>query len=369
MSHLITPELRNLCIDRMREAYDPGSGMFSRQLRNRRWERTEGTEEITSTAICLIAASRAGVDAAQIGIDVAPTIRTVFDQCASRYPGGLGLAIWMNAAWDGDSLTAILRARGLSARADSLAVHSMTTMEASWMLCGLLHEQARSPEPAVTALVDEVRSEILTRFHERNRLFRHSAAFFPPKDWLRKNVANFADQVYSVMAFSFDRLAGGVRASGDLASACMDRLIELQGPLGQWWWHYDPSSGDVAGRFPVYSVHQHGMAPIALTAVSRANGRDHSATIEKSFGWLSGNELGVGMIDLDGGTIWRDIEPRVGRVGRLARQAGMIAGFRETGAGPAGPLEVNHETRPYEWGWCIYFGSLDTKPPGGTHLV
>src|SRR6185503_17063944 len=129
MSHHINPDIKRLCVERMREAFDPRTGLFSRQLRNRAWAPTEGTEEITSTAICLIAASRAGIDPRDLGVDLRPTIARVFEACSSRYPGGLGLAIWMNAAWDGDPLTGILT--------DGVpGVHGMTTMEASWMLCG-----------------------------------------------------------------------------------------------------------------------------------------------------------------------------------------------------------------------------------------
>jgi hypothetical protein len=369
MSPHMTPEIRRFCIDRMREAFDPGTGLFSKQLRNRNWERTEGTEEITSTAICLIALSRAGIDPSAIGVDLAPTTDRVFDHCASRYRGGLGLAAWMNAAWDGEPLGRVLAARGIPCDAAGLGARSITTMETAWMLCGAAHEYARNRDEAAGRLAAELQAELLSRYHDGNRLFRHAAATAPARHRVRKNVANFADQVYSVMALSFDRIARGDARSGEAAAACMDRLTELQGELGQWWWHYDPSAGRVAGHFPVYSVHQHGMAPLALTAVSRFTGRDLSGAIAKSFGWLSRNELGAAMIDGATGTIWRDIEPRRGAIGKAAHDAGMVLGLRESGPEGIGPLEVNYETRPYEWGWCIHFGSLDTKPPRGTHVV
>ncbi len=369
MSNVITDDIKRFCVDRMQEAFDPATGLFSKQLRDRRWERTEGTEEITSTAICLIAASRAGLDPARLGVDIGPTLRKVFDECALRYRGGLGLAVWMNAACDGDPLPDIFGARNLPLNAADLGVHAMTTMEASWMLCGLLHEFTRKRDAAIGKLVEEVRGEVLSRYHSGNGLFRHSSAFLPARDWIRKNVANFADQIYSVMACSFDRIACDDRKSGDAATKCIDRLIGLQGDLGQWWWHYDPSSGKVAGHFPVYSVHQHGMAPIALTAVSRFSGRDLDGVIAKSFGWLSRNELGTDLVDPVTGTIWRDIEPARGRVEKLRHDAGMVLGMRESGPGAPGALEINYETRPYEWGWCLYFGNLNTKPSSGTHLI
>lgn len=369
MNRHVTPDIARACIDRMREAFDPGTGLHSKQLRDRRWDRTEGTEEITSTAICLLAASRAGLDGKELGLDVPTTIGLVFDHCAARYRGGLGLAVWMNAGWNAEPLPRLFAERNLPLDAGALGVRSMTTMEVAWLLCGLAHESARNPDPAVTALRDAVRAEAIGRYHAPGRLFRHAAAFLPAGDWIRRNVANFADQIYSVMAFSFDALAGGGAGSAKVAADCMARLVELQGELGQWWWHYHPPSGAVTGHFPVYSVHQHGMAPIALTAVSRCDGTDRSAAIERSWSWLSRNELGAALVDLSAGTIWRDIEPRRGRAAAAARHLGMVLGLREAGPGGSDGLEINHETRPYEWGWCLYFGSLDDRAAGGAHLV
>ena len=55
---------------------------------------------------------------------------------------------------------------------------------------------------------------------------------------------------------------------------CANAICNLQGPLGQWWWHYDSMTGRVAERYPVYSVHQHAMAPMALFAAQDACNAD-----------------------------------------------------------------------------------------------
>ena len=44
-------------------------------------------------------------------------------------------------------------------------------------------------------------------------------------------------------------------------------------PHGQWWWHYDVRDGSVVERYPVYSVHQHAMAPMALLRPARGRRR------------------------------------------------------------------------------------------------
>ena len=47
-------ELAPLCRAGLRRALNPETGTFNHQLRDRRWQATWGTEDLTSTAICLI---------------------------------------------------------------------------------------------------------------------------------------------------------------------------------------------------------------------------------------------------------------------------------------------------------------------------
>ena len=68
--------------------------------------------------------------------------------------------------------------------------------------------------------------------------------------------------------------------------ACADRLVARQGAHGQWWWHYDWRYGTVVERYPVYSVHQHAMAPMALMELREAGGPDHRAAVAAGLGWL-----------------------------------------------------------------------------------
>ena len=58
-------------------------------------------------------------------------------------------------------------------------------------------------------------------------------------------------------------------------------ICELQGPDGQWWWHYDTRTGKVVEGYPVYSVHQDSMAPMALLDLEDAGGPQHSEAITR----------------------------------------------------------------------------------------
>src|SRR5262249_50074264 len=127
----------------------------------------------------------------------------------------------------------------------------------------------------------------------------------------RGAVGSFADQVYPIYAFSKCSIAFGNESARNAAIECASAIGKAQGPLGQWWWHYDASSGQVVQRYPVYSVHQHAMGPMALIALKTAAQRNFSEAIFKGLNWIFGaNELHTSMCDDDSSVIWRAIQPR-----------------------------------------------------------
>ncbi len=97
--------------------------------------------------------------------------------------------------------------------------------------------------------------------------------------WYRAHVGSFADQVYPIQALA--RLHGSAADPEALAvaNAVAKVICDAQGPAGQWWWHYDSRTGGVVEGYPVYTVHQHAMAPMALLDLAergrrRPPGRD-----------------------------------------------------------------------------------------------
>ena len=90
--------------------------------------------------------------------------------------------------------------------------------------------------------------------------------------WYRAHVGSFADQVYPVQALA--RLHASADDPEALAAAdgVADAICAAQGEAGQWWWHYDSRIGGVVEGYPVYSVHQHAMAPMALLDLADAGG-------------------------------------------------------------------------------------------------
>ena len=99
----------------------------------------------------------------------------------------------------------------------------------------------------------------------------------------RAHVGSFADQVYPLQALARAARLTGSPDALDAANRTAARICSLQGAAGQWWWHYDSRNGQVVEPYPVYSVHQHAMAPMVLLdlllpgedgySVCRQNGR------------------------------------------------------------------------------------------------
>jgi hypothetical protein len=175
----------------------------------------------------------------------------------------------------------------------------------------------------------------------------------------RAHVGCFADQVYPVQALArYARACGDGRALA-AANRCAGRIVELQGSAGQWWWHYDARTGDVVEGYPVYSVHQHAMAPMALFDLLEAGGDDHRNAILDGVGWLRRHpEPGGALIDSETGAIWRKIGRR--EPGKATRSLRAVS----TSISPRWKLrvldaiftpgELDYECRPYELGWLLY---------------
>jgi hypothetical protein len=175
----------------------------------------------------------------------------------------------------------------------------------------------------------------------------------------RRHVGCFADQVYPIQALARHHVDRPDPRALSAAEACARRICELQGPAGQWWWHYDQRTGGVVERFPVYSVHQHSMAPMALMELLEAGGQDHRDAVARGLGWLDLHpEVFVELVDPRFNVVWRRVGRREPR--RLSRGIKAIGTASVPGLELAGldrllpPTSVDYECRPYELGWILY---------------
>ncbi|MCP4700225.1 MAG: hypothetical protein GY862_25740 [Gammaproteobacteria bacterium] len=361
--------LRPLCIQGLRGALNPETNLYDRRLRDGVWTATEGTEDITSTAITLAGLHRAGIAPDSVSLDPKKTLAAMTAMARRRkYPGALGLLLWANAVWDNVPLTDLLHSLGFSPDDLRRLTSAFKTTEIAWLVSGLAHETVRAPTAELKRMLHESLSLLLQRYHEKTGLFYHAAPDAPLVMRMRRRVSNFADQVYPIQALSFAAISENNDRGMATAGKCAERIVALMGELGQWWWHYDARTGLVAKHYPVYGVHQHSMGPMALLALAGAGGKSFGNALALSRAWLTCNELGENLIDPKTPMICRDIEYREGRIAKLGRHLRSVSGILPL-SNERTKLKIRYETWPYEWGWCLYVEALTGTKPHGSHLL
>ena len=229
------------------------------------------------------------------------------------------------------------------------------TVELSWALTALVID---GYEVTDIALAKKIADSLMDSFREDSCIFLHEPAK-KGLSALRSHISCFADFVYPIQALSYYHIATGDAQAAKIAIQCAEQMCHLQGENGQWWWHYDVRTGKVVECYPVYSVHQDSMAPMALFALAKACGHDHSNSIEKGLCWLSNpTEIAKSLIDTERNIIWRKVARR--EPSRLVR--GLQAATSRLHSVmriPAvdlifPPSSIDYETRPYHMGWILH---------------
>ncbi len=235
------------------------------------------------------------------------------------------------------------------------ASRAYPTIELSWALTALVIGGCPTTDMPLARRIADV---LIGSFRKKSGLFPQAPAK-KGLSALRAHVSCFADFVYPIQALShYYQATGDVRAA-KVAKNCAERMCRLQGRDGQWWWHFDVRTGRVVERYPVYSVHQDSMAPMALFAVAEACGRDYSESIEKGLCWLvNPPEIPGGLIDTEQEVIWRKIarrEPRRLVRGLQATASRLHPAIRIPALNVAfPPNSVDYESRPYHMGWILH---------------
>jgi hypothetical protein len=210
-------------------------------------------------------------------------------------------------------------------------------------------------------------AELLARFAPAADLFRPTARPSGVRSTLIHNVTSFAAQVYPLHGFAtYHRLTG--EPPPPALARVAGRIVDAQGPLGQWWWLYSTKTRAVLEGYPVYSVHQDGMAFMALLPVEALGVGAYRAPLALGLDWLTDrNELSTDLVRRDPPFIFRNIQ-RAGSDadamfgisrGNLASVVArsLRPGADRTVADPD-ELEVLRECRPYHLGWLLHAFAL-----------
>jgi hypothetical protein len=280
-------------------------------------------------------------------------------QAASRNLGDIALVAWC-AARIGHALLpeAVRRLAEFDRRTATEYV-----VEAAWVVSALAEARARLD---VEEHLAQARRRLLASVAPGSPLFPHATGPGLVKPY-RDHIACFADQVYPVQALARLHHSGDDPGALAAAEATAERICRLQGPDGQWWWHYDARTGDVVEGYPVYTVHQHAMGPMALLDLTEAGGGDYAEPIRRGLRWLLGPaELGTGgepmLLDDEGLTVRKVYR---GDPHKIVRGLHTVTTRARSGLRlPVidrvyRPTSLDRECRPYEFGW-LFFAWLAT---------
>ena len=287
-------------------------------------------------------------------IAIAPVFDALVDDLTwINTAGDLGLLIWTCAELIPERLPEVYKkidAQGALARFADGRIGS--TFEVAWYLTGLAscYLTGHSDLPGLSEQTAAARG-ILEANCGASGVYGHLSRGSSWAGRFRGRIGSFADQVYPTIAFA--RLSQALHDSKarQFALRTAEKMCELQGPMGEWSWHYDSVTGRVFSRYPVFSVHQHAMGPMMLFAASEATGRDFSGAIYKGLSWVGNNELGRNFVEPSLGLIWRCIY--LDRIGSCTDSALRFFQLRQ-GPVSARHLKIRHECRPYELGWLLY---------------
>jgi hypothetical protein len=282
-------------------------------------------------------------------------------------PGDAGLVLWGLIVRNDDRAEQVLQT--IRQRQNKLAQICRHSMPLGWLLTGLgLAMQKGICLADSRTLAGRVFDLLLA-----NRCSSYGL-FSLARPGLRRNflagrvygrLGSFASQVYPMIGLSHYAIAGNLSEPLQMARQCADRICQLQGPQGQWWWIYNTRTGLPAVNYPVYSVHQDAMGPMALLAVSRAGGGcgyDYDPAIKRSLDWLENHTecSHIRLISEDASLVWRAIQrdrhDRTGNFGlgrgeRLRMQLAAWLDFRDERRFDGGHL--CRECRPYHLGWIL----------------
>jgi hypothetical protein len=349
---LLVQRLRSLAIERLAAMYRRDQELFVFTVRREDGRSRPAGLSPRYTAITLIGLAREDPDTIA-GVLGGHSASKVCNSVLERANAGGNLGDLALAAWAANLVCAD---RALGRRYLRAAVSDerpCTIVELSWLVSALCACESTECDD----LRDLVAARLMTHVNSASNCFPHEAG---GKFGLRSHVACFADLIYPVLALAhYAEITGDERAA-QLSLRTARHVCSLQGVDGQWWWHYDVRNGTVVEPYPVYSVHQHAMAPMALQALQRVSHQDFTGPIAAGLRWLAASpELGGrSLIDETNGVIWRKVARREPL--KAARYIQALATRIHEGATCPGldrmfpATAIDYEYRPYELGWLLY---------------
>lgn len=215
--------------------------------------------------------------------------------------GELGLALWAEAASDGSAVDEIF---GVIRRRLPLETARLPLEDLAWLVSGIA-EAGTDPD-----LLSEM-SRALEGRAQRSGLFTDSHRR------LGGGLGTIGPQFHALVAVSKATAAGAVGDDG-IPERSTSALVALQRPDGGWPGVIDPRKGEATEVYPIFTVNQLALAPMAF----RSGSAESATAVERGIEWaLGANALGFDLVHPKEARIDHGIVPRR-HVGSLLRGVG-----------------------------------------------
>lgn len=262
-----------------------------------------------------------------------------------------GMALWAGAEL-GFDIEEKARATILDFVSNEKLWEIFRAQDLGMVLIGCVEQARRSTTGKWTSIANELFRYLTMRYTCSGSLFLDTATGF------RRAFSSFATNLYLALACYVYGDWCGSQTALMLAKSCTLKLIELQGPQGEWPWFFYSPGNRVVDFYEVYSVHQTGMAPALLERAEQHNVPGATEALVKGFEWIFGqNQMKQSMLRQQEGLIIRS-QVRKGELytkrRRVIRSIANVITRRPAWLSPVTELELRLECRSYELGWILW---------------
>lgn len=307
------------------------------------------------TMIALLGLHRLAESGEALPLDV-NSIREVMlgDTSWVKSVADLGLLIWFTAKCEPERLGKLFNNFYFEKVLDTYEdARQARTRSLAWLLAGIAHARLACPGslPDLTDIAVDT-YHLLQDNQSEDGIFGHAASLGFLQQILCNRMGTFADQMYAIYAFTAFAQAFQIEEPLGSALRCANSIRALQGELGQWWFLYDKRTSRVVNQYPLYSLHQDGIAPVALLSLGEATGQSFHESVYKGLSRVEKtNELGEELQNLDHSLIWDSIAPmrRISNFGE-----GALSFLNISRRSPAESLKIRQAARPDHFGWMLY---------------
>jgi hypothetical protein len=245
--------------------------------------------------------------------------------------------------------------------AEPSALRRLSLQDLSWILWGTTSAAQRKLAGAAR-IAHDVFSVVRNDFVDASSgLATHRRSLY------RRGLVSFGSTVYFLRSsYEYSRFAGDPYAH-QLFSDGVQKMIDVQGPSGEWPWLLRVRTATPIQFYPVFSVHQDSMAMLFLLPALDDGMNGVRRAVNRSFAWALGrNELGVPMLWSEPYFAYRSVErtDMFPRLQRYLRATCNVALGQQDGPAHGTGVRLNPECRSYHLGWILYAWAGRSDVPG-----